>query len=143
MPVFSTDPRRPRSPPSGAGGGGVLEREVFAGERAGGAGVFSTVGNSIATVGEVGRLTVGNKPESWLNPFGEIHGVELSVFQGIRELYVTTGVNSQVNDNKYGHAMRNSRTVADMALLGVPFLAGSGLISEGITVFKPGHPQMV
>jgi len=87
----------------------------------------------------VGKFLFGNF-ESWLDPWSAIQRAESRTAQDLTDL-ANSGINPQLNDNKYGHAMMMSHLQEEFGILGTPLITLIGLGYEAIHAFIPGHPQ--
>ncbi len=81
-----------------------------------------------------------NGGQAWLDPLGTMEKIKVWVGK-INVLTTDMGMNTQVNDNKYGHANQMSVTQRAFGLLAAPFIALGGVAYEVAHLFVPGHTQ--
>jgi hypothetical protein len=77
---------------------------------------------------------------AWLDPKKALGDATSSAAQAIRNAN-GQGLDTQINDNKYGHAMQMSYLQQKFGILGAPLIALGGLGYELYHVFVPGHVQ--
>lgn len=77
---------------------------------------------------------------AWLDPLGAIDEATEKTDTALGSL-VASGLDPQINDNKYGHATQLSYLQNQFGLLGAPFVFLGGLAYEAYHLFVPGHVQ--
>jgi hypothetical protein len=101
---------------------------------------FSWAGVANFFKGVVNWLIGDNYGAAWLNPLQALDEATQSAAQAIRNANAQ-GLDTQINDNKYGHAMQMSYLQQKFGFIGAPFIALGGIGYEIYHAFVPGHVQ--
>lgn len=101
--------------------------------------------NPIAGAGLAGkmmfdRLIGENYGAAWLNLKAALDDATKKAATALGEVKAE-GLDSQINDNKYGHATQMSYLQQKLGLLGAPLIALGGVGYEAYHMFVPGHVQ--